>query len=299
MKKALSLIFVCLFFCVQCSQKVIPSQTADELDVIHVILLSGQSNMAGQGNYDELSDVDKERLQKVQDRVSLSTEGKPAQPLSARTRKKTEKYNFTQVFGPELFVGITLAEKYPKRKYLLIKTSQGGTSLYGAWSTEWTAEKAKAVEKGEKKQTTPFYQLHQTHIKTNLDRLKAEGKKYKIVGWAWMQGENDAAREVTALSYEENFKKLIAAYRRDTNEPQLPLAFGQINSSYGKFKAGPETVRSAMKKVADADPLVTMIPTTMERTWTDFPKHTDNVHYNAEGQKRLGTAFGKALLKMK
>ena len=129
-------------------------------------------------------------------------------------------------------------------------------------------------------------------IGKELARLHAEGKPYRIIGMAWMQGENDAANELSARSYKANLKKLIAAYRADFNRPDMPFVAGQINSLYGDFPEGPAMVRQAFVDVAQADPRVAVIKTKPQPPWDDFPKHDDQVHYNHEGQKRLGTAMG-------
>lgn len=265
-------------------------------NTVKVVLLGGQSNMAGAGNYNNLSESDKERLESASKNVQLSENGKPAIPLSYRTGKKSEKYDFAEKFGPELFLGITLSEAYPNQKFLLIKRSQGGTALYGAWNPNWSAEKAKAVERQKFKQELKLYELHQKDIETNLEKLKANGQAYEIIGMAWFQGENDAAKEIAARSYEENLKALIASYRRDLGVPKMPFVMAQINSNYGKFKKeGSGIVRTAMEIVATEDDKVDIIKTSMERNWSDFPKHSDNVHYNEVGQKRFGIAFAKYL----
>ena len=263
---------------------------------VSVVLLAGQSNMAGAGNYDELEESLKNRIEKISNRVSLVSNGKKIAPLSYFKNKPTEKYNFTKRFGPELLIGLTLAEKYPSKKFLLIKRSQGGTALYGAWNPNWTAEKAKAVEKS-KKQNVKLYSKHLEDIHQNLNLLKEQGKTYKIIGLAWMQGENDAAREISATTYKENLKVLINSYRSEFNVKEMPFIIGQINSKYGKFREkGPQMVRTFMEEVANEDNNASIIKTSMERTWLDFPKHSDNVHYNAEGQKRLGIAFAEKLI---
>lgn len=264
---------------------------------IQVVLLGGQSNMAGAGNFDELNETEIKRIEKIADRVSLSFNGKPATPLSYYDNKPTEKYNFLKRFGPEIFIGLTLAEANPSKHYLLIKRSQGGTALYGAWNPAWTAEQAKAVEKP-KKQNMKLYETHITDIRENLKLLETEGKSYEIIGMAWMQGENDAAKEVSARTYEVLLKKLIYSYRTEFTLDEMPFVVGQINSRYGRFKAGPDMVRESMVSVADSDENVAVIKTTTDTSWSDYPKHTDNVHYNAEGQKRLGIAFAKALLSL-
>ncbi|OEJ98817.1 hypothetical protein A8C32_06415 [Flavivirga aquatica] len=265
-------------------------------NTVQVVLLAGQSNMAGGGNYDDLDDSIKERIAKVSNRVQVSINRKPAKPLSYSDNKPSEKYNFTKRFGPELFIGLILAEKNPKQEFLLIKTSQGGTSLYGAWNPNWSAKKAKTLEKGEKKQNMKLYEKHINQIRKELSKLKDQGKSYKIIGLAWMQGENDASREISARSYKENLKTLIESYRKAFKVKKMPVVVGQINSKYGNFPEGPDMVRKAYVDVANADNFVDVIKTTTDRTWNDYPKHTDNVHYNTEGQKRLGITFGEKLM---
>lgn len=254
--------------------------------------------MAGAGNYNALSDADKARIKAVSSCVLLSRNGEAPIPLTYTISKGHLKKNgYAESFGPEMFIGVTLAEANPEQEYLFIKYSMGGTSLYGAWNPEWTQEKAQAVEKGEAKQARKLYSEHIAAIKENLTALEKAGKSYEIIGMVWMQGENDAAREISARSYEANLTTLIASYRAEFNVPEMPVVCGQINSAYGSFPEGPDMVRTAFVDVADSDPNVAVIRTMKERPPMDFPK-VDGAHYNQEGQKRLGTAMGQALLCM-
>jgi len=263
---------------------------------VQVVLFGGQSNMEGAGNYNDLDSAIKERIKIVSVRVMYSNGGETPKPLSYYfSQYQKDRRGFGECFGPELFVGLTLAEQNPDQEYLFIKESHGGTALYGAWNPEWTQEKAKEVESGEFKQSLKLYSMHLSYINNNLKRLNDAGKPYEIIGMFWMQGENDAANEVSARSYEDNLKKLINGYRNELGIKDLPFIMGQINSSYGKFKEGPGMVRQAMINVSEKMKNVGVIKTSMDKSWKDFPKHTDNVHYNTEGQKRLGTAFALKL----
>ena len=267
---------------------------------VKVILMAGQSNMEGAGDFDKISTQDLAKLKSTEGRISISGNGKPSVAVAyTQSKYKLEKYGFEKSFGPEVSLAIALGELYPEEEFLFIKTTKGGTSLYGAWSPDWTSEKAAAVERGTQKQTTPYYALHMQHTKDALGALKASGKNYDIVAALWLQGENDAGKEVAARSYEENLKRLIARFRLDTDSPDLPFVFGQINSTYGRFKEGPDMVREVMIDVANADENAAIILTTTNRSWPDFPKHSDNVHYNTEGQMRWGRAFAKELVALR
>ena len=275
-----------LLFCT----KDIKSQSKERLNVV---LLAGQSNMAGAGNFDELELSVQKRIEKVSNRVLVINNGKPPYPLSYYKNKPSLKYPFKKRFGPELLLGLKLAEKYPNDSFLMIKRSQGGTSLHGAWNPKWTKEKAKLMERGEKKQNLRLYDMHINDIKINLKK----DKNCKIIGLFWMQGENDATSKTAANNYYKNLKRFVNSYKKDLKIKKLPFVFGQINSRYG-VKKGAGIVRKNMERYATSNTYSRLIKTSTNTTWKDFPKHKDNVHYNTEGQKRLGIAFATAFFEI-
>ncbi|AWG22309.1 hypothetical protein FFWV33_12655 [Flavobacterium faecale] len=195
-------------------------------------------------------------------------------------------------------MGLTLAEKNPDKQYLLIKEAVGGTTLYGAWNPNWTAQKANTAELDEKRKQMHLYKKHITSIHKCLDALKAENKKYVIIGMAWMQGETDTRKDFTALAYEENLKLLIESYRSEFNLPKMPFIIGQISCPPRQYIEGVEIVRNAMVSVAKDDPKTDIILTSMNSGFKDYPKRSDKVHYDAQGQKNLGTAFAEKLLEL-
>lgn len=286
-----NLLLIALFACLSLSSYAQKS--------IKVVLLAGQSNMAGTGNYDALSDSDKARVEAAAKRVYLCSNEEKSHPLSSNYSKyQMDKRGYGNVFGPELFIGVTLAEQYPHDEFLLLKRAEGGTSLYGAWHPNWTKERGLVGENKAHKQEMQLIKEHMSIIDANLKRLENEGKSYEIIGMAWMQGENDAAREVRAREYEENLKLLIAKYRKTYAFQDMPFIMGQINSRYGNFPEGPAMVRQAYVNIAESDSHCAVIRISTDESWSDFPKTSDNVHYNQEGQKRLGTAMGEALINL-
>jgi hypothetical protein len=268
---------------------------------IHVVLLAGQSNMQGHGNYDTLEESVKKRLKKVSKRVFLSTSDNKniePRPLAFYEAKKSEKYPFTKHFGPELFIGLTLAEANPNQEFLIIKKAVGGTSLYGAWNPNWSKDKADIAERGAERKAMKLYSAFQNKIEMDLERLKSQGKSYKIIGMAWMQGESDTNKVITATNYQKNLENLIKGYRNLVGYEKMPFVIGQINALPRKYKAGPSQVREAMQNIADSDRKIGIVNTKAGKNWIDFPKHSDNLHYNTEGQRNLGTKFGEILLEL-
>ena len=62
------------------------------------------------------------------------------------------------------------------------------------------------------------------------------------------------------------------------------------------FKEGPDMVRASMLNVAKTIKNCEIIETSTDRSWSDYPKHTDNTHYNTVGQVRLGKAMAEKML---
>ncbi|MGY5351470.1 sialate O-acetylesterase [Wenyingzhuangia sp. IMCC45533] len=263
---------------------------------INIVLFAGQSNMAGRGVFSELDKDTAKRIEKISDRVTLVI-GAWRTALSYNPRKE-----HTEKFGPEMFIGLHLAEKYPDQEFLFIKTSVGGTSLHGAWSPQWTQEKANASEFNEARKKMKLYAEHTNKIRKEIERLEKEGKSYKIIGMFWMQGERDTRLELSATNYEENLENLINSYREEFDVKCMPFVFGQVNNvkrSSREFEGGIEMVRTAMENVNKKVKYTAMVPTSMDPSWSDYPKLKDDTHYTTEGQKRLGTAMYEAFYQLK
>ena len=262
--------------------------------VINVVLLAGQSNMEGAGNFDELPKDITNRIKAIENRVQYALRDEKSGPLTYKTSDyHKKKYGVYKTFGPEMLIGLTLAETYPKKRFLLLKTAYGGTSLYGAWNPYWTKANAIKAEKGYKKDL-PLFSIFNENIDKQLTLLENQKQPYKTIGMVWLQGENDASKEFSAKSYQQNLTDLIKKLRHKYNFK--PFVIGQINSTYGKFKQGPEIVRNAMQIIADEDANVSIINTSTNSNWLDYPKH-DNVHYNTKGQVKLGKEFATKLMK--
>ena len=135
------------------------SQVVLSDDKINVFIFAGQSNMAGAADASNLSNVDLIDLEKAKENVSFVYNGNKAVPLNVTIPAdwKKKKFQLDSCFGPEIFFGIELSKKHPNKKFLFIKRTLGGASLYGCWNSNWTKEKAQYVNELNKPKL--FYEL--------------------------------------------------------------------------------------------------------------------------------------------
>ncbi|MGJ8683628.1 MAG: sialate O-acetylesterase [Nonlabens sp.] len=280
--KKLAIIAVMLSVTVSCkAQHSNLSQTPKKAKVF---LLAGQSNMDGRAKASGLSTEDKARLKKAQGNVTLYynfDEGKPLD--TTKVEKHTaKKFGADYLFGPELFFGIEMSEKYPDHEIILIKRSRGGMSLYGAWNPEWTLEKATKI----KEENQP--KLYQEFIDYSQKVLsKFDKDSYTLCGMLWVQGESDSGKKggtKPAETYYDNLTNLISHVREDFNHLQLPFLIFQVG--HGK-------VVKAMQQVAHEDDRVALIPQEKNKNSRFyFEKNPPPVgHYVTDPMKKIGTLF--------
>ncbi|MEP2736437.1 MAG: sialate O-acetylesterase [Erythrobacter sp.] len=259
---------------------------------VNVILMGGQSNMAGRANFDELDSATVHRINLASERVYVSTNGKPPVPLNkSYSTIRSNKSAHSRTFGPEMGLGVAFAEANPSQNLLLVKTAYGSTSLHGAWNSDWTIEKAEQIEM-KSRVSQKLASAHFFHTKKALKALKHQSR---ITGMIWMQGETDAQYAFAAEDYEKNIRRLIYYFRTRFAQPDLSFVIGQINPVGERFTHGRSIIREAMQNVSTTDPNVWLIKTSANPSALDFPKGIDGVHYNAQGQWRLGVAFAEAI----
>ena len=176
--------FLLIFF-IGCLYSYSQIQLSD--NKINVFIFAGQSNMAGAANASNLTKVDVKDLENAQRNISFVNNGNKSIPLNVTTPPawKRNKFQLDSCFGPEIFFGIELSKKHPNKKFLFIKRSKGGSSLYGSWNPNWTKEKAKYI--GELNKPKLFYELI-----NDVDRELSKYDKldYQIMAMLWVQGES-------------------------------------------------------------------------------------------------------------
>ncbi len=248
---------------------------------IKVFLLAGQSNMEGRADASKLNPQDLERLSKVQEKVQLAYNKELIGPLQAvkPSTEIAEIYNRELIFGPELFFGITLSEAWPDEKILLIKLSEGATSLHGCWHPEWSEEKAAVMGEEDGPQ---LYRALMDYVKQTLSEYNKD--EYEICAMLWAQGETDAGNKIAASAYGENLQQFIKHLRQDLKNSSLPFLL---------FQVGHGQVVEGMMKTAQLIPNVTLLQQSLEPTSVNFYPKLENGHYNCDGMKKLGRRFAE------
>jgi len=259
-------------------------QKHDSRKKIKVFILAGQSNMEGRADANKLLPHDLERLSKVQAKVQLAFNNEPVCPLKAvkPPAEIAEIYKLDAIFGPELFFGINLSEAWPDEKILLIKLSEGATSLHGSWHPEWSDDKATLM--GEE-QEPKLYQALINYVEKTLSEYKKD--EYEICAMLWVQGETDAGNKTAAKAYGENLQQFISHIRQDLENETLPFLLFQVG--HGKVVEG-------MMEVSQRVPNVTLIKQSLDPKSVNFYSKIKNGHYNYNGMKKLGQRFAEIYL---
>lgn len=265
-----------------------------------VYLLSGQSNMLGSGKVNELKEADRQPIDNVfiWDKTAFI-------PLAPN---QLNAINTRGQFGPELGFAQRLRMQKPDQSIYLIKYAASGQPLHFGWDRNtWKGLNRESGRwnfyPGDGKDRLNRGKHYGVLIQTITDALHAletEGRKFRIRGFLWMQGEQDSKHEVSADTYAQNLKLLKSQLENDINKKRpIPMVFGQVlpHTPPAKRFTHRELIRQRQTEAdyksghAHAIRGAAMIPT------EGLPLCSDTVHYNTKGQLQLGARFAEKLFK--
>jgi sialate O-acetylesterase len=254
-----------------------PLAAAKHLLVGDLWILAGQSNMEGVGDLVDVQSPDprvnsfdqsdvwlnaKEPLHSLADSVDRVHWRKNSQGQLVRLEGEAQqKYIAARKKGAGL--GLPFAVEMVKRTGVpvgLVPCAHGGTSM-----DQWNPD---LKEKGGDSLYGSTYR-----------RFKAVGGK--VTGILWYQGESDAS-PVAAPVFQEKFEKLVAAFRSDFGQPDLPFYYVQIGRHVSGTNIDPwNLVQESQRKAESTIPRSGMVPAVDVEL-------DDGIHVSTQDQKRMG-----------
>ncbi len=213
-RRRLAPLLACLCFSIASGTGADIAHAADSPKGLDLVLLIGQSNMAGRG-------VVGPEDQRPHPRVFVLTQAKTWEP--AVDPLHFDKPKIAGVGLASTFAR-TVAEARPYSRIGLIPAAFGGTSL-----DQWA----------------PGGQLYVNAI----ERARLAQETGRLVAILWHQGEADSPPE-RAATYATRFKAFAEQLRADLGDPRLPLIIGQL----GEFRPAFAHINEVLRQLPDQIP---------------------------------------------
>jgi hypothetical protein len=260
------------------------ARAQEDNETLRVFIFAGQSNMVGSDS--KVADIQRfppfAGLGEPQDDVLFSY------CIGRENKHRSEGWvplaPVSNVVGPELSFAreVTQAIKAP---IAVIKVAAGGTHLGG----DWNPDEPSGFE---------MYPLALDWIRSALAVLDEQGRKYRIEGVCWHQGENDMFNEGYMSSYGENLSNFLACLRRDLEAPELRFFIGELctKTIWGMdLRARMHAISVGQKEVTQADPLAVYVPTS--HVGVEIGGGVGlHYHYGTLGQLEHGVNYANAYL---
>ena len=253
-----------------------------------LVLLAGQSNMAGRGF------AESEDLTAIENLLMIRPDGQWQAAVEPVTRDRDYVGTFDASgnriegvdpfetvmpqegqkvcgVGPGRTFGRLLAEANPGKTVGLIPTAVGGTAIR-AW-----------LPGGKDQWSENLYPYDDAVKKAQL------AQKYgKIVAVLWHQGESDALNQTE--DYKEKLRTVIANFRKDLSlGPEVPFIAGDMGSFY------PENIRDHIDIVDQALAVLETEDTSFSCVRTkDLTHRGDHLHFDTPSQHLLGKRYFEA-----
>lgn len=291
----LSRFLLVLLLCAGCTATPAPHPPRAAIQPVRVYIVSGQSNAVG---YNHVKDYHGGREPfpeelRVQPRV-LYWDGVE----SATNRWTTLRTTDAGSFGPEIGLSHDLQAAMPGATIAIVKFAVGGTGI--ARSTDYDdyiPSLAHFDDHGRNwhppsdgRDGGLLYAALLRNVRAALAGLEAQGRRWELCGFVWMQGEHEGGISPRmAKDYEGLLSGFIGAVRGDLHAPGLPFAVGEINSHTWAFG---DIARRSQAEACRKDPRAVLVPT------MDLPRNAGAggpAHFDADGTLALGSRFARAL----
>ncbi len=227
--------------------------------MIHSFLLVGQSNMAGRGFLKDVPVICNEHIKVIR---------------NGRWQIMSEPINYDRPYagiGPSASFAAAWCRKNENEDIGLIPCAEGASSL-----DDWTVD-------------GPIFE----HA---IFQAKLAQKSSKLEAILWHQGENECSSGNYKL-YHEKFVKIVEAFRRELNAPDIPIIIGGMgdylrNGWLGEYFTEHIEVDQELKKFANTQKNCYFV------TATGLTPNPDGIHLNAVSQRIFGVRYFDAYDKL-
>ena len=262
-RQLIALGVVCLAACSSGRTPATSARAAATPSGMQLFLLAGQSNMAGRGKVETQDSVVSPRVLKLDSTMHW---------VPAVDPLHWDKPAIVGV-GPGRSFARALAARNPTLTIGLIPGAVGGSPI-----SSWEPGALDAATR-----THPYDDA--------LARLRVAQKSGTLRAILWHQGESDATPARSVL-YAVKLRALIARFRADANDPNLPFVIGQLGQFYKPGNDDVRRVDSVHRAIAASVPNVTYVS-------TEGLRHKgDTVHFDAASARTLGERYAMAYLAM-
>jgi len=221
----------------------------------HSFLLVGQSNMAGRGFLKEVPIICNEHINVMR---------------NGRWQIMMEPINYDRSYAGIGLSGSFAAawcKKNKSKEIGLIPCAENGASL-DDWSQDGPLFKH------------AIFQAQLAKQSSNLD------------GILWHQGENECFSGLYKL-YHKKFSKIVSAFRRELNDPDIPVILGGIgdylgNGSFGQYFPEHSEVNQALLDFSKKEKNCYFV------TASGLTANPDGIHFNAVSQRIFGMRYFEA-----
>ncbi len=233
-------------------------------DEMLLILLAGQSNMAGRG------EPEAEDLIPVENVYALNENMKWVPAIEPVT---FDRENIRGVSPGRTFAKY-ISKLFPDRKIGIIPAAVGGTPI-SSWKIN-----GKDIHSDK-------------HPYDDAVIMAKNAQRYgRIIAVLWHQGENDAAQKNT--EYAKDLTEVVNNFRKDLDlAPDIPFICGELGRFLSTETFARELINQATQNVVKTLPCMGYVTT------ENLTDKGDALHFNTQSQKILGERYFKEFCRLK